>query len=88
MNGLRGFSAVGLLIAACMAWMPSARAAADEAAPMSLTATLEKDQVVVTVGEKLFTCYRFGPSLKKPYLWPVVGPRSGKSVTVESVPNQ
>ena len=49
-----------------------------------LTAKMEKDKVVVTVGGKVFTCYKFGKSQKYPYFWPVNGPVSGKSVTTET----
>lgn len=58
------------------------------AAPLEVAAQLKDTQLDVTVAGKLFTSYRFDPKLKKPYLWPVVGPESGKSVTVESVPSQ
>ncbi len=58
------------------------------AAPQSLKATLEAGRLDITIGDELFTSYRFGDKLKKPYLWPVIGPRSGKSVTVESVAKQ
>ncbi len=40
--------------------------------------------IEVYVGGELFTAYKFGPTLKKPYLYPVNGPRTGKSVTTES----
>ena len=49
-----------------------------------LTAKMEKDKVVVTVGGKVFTCYKFGKSQKYPYFWPVNGPASGESVTTET----
>lgn len=49
-----------------------------------VSAKLEKDKVVVTIADKLFTCYKFAPSQKYPYLWPVNGPVSGQSVTTES----
>jgi len=55
-----------------------------KAEPQQVTAKLEKDKVVVTVAEKLFTCYKFGPSQKYPYFWPVNGPVSGESITTES----
>ncbi|MEW6356366.1 MAG: DUF6807 family protein [Planctomycetota bacterium] len=60
-------------------------AAAEDA---SVTAKLEKDQVTVSIAGSPFTAYNFAPTLKKPYLYPVIGPKSGKSVTVESVPGQ
>jgi hypothetical protein len=49
-----------------------------------ISANLEKDKVVVTIADKLFTCYKFAPSQKYPYFWPVNGPVSGQSVTTES----
>jgi len=45
---------------------------------------LEKNQLVVTAGGKVFTCYKFAESQKYPYFWPVNGPVSGKSITTES----
>ncbi len=49
-----------------------------------LQARLEENQVVVTVGERVFTCYKFGRSQKYPYFWPVNGPASGRSITTET----
>jgi hypothetical protein len=49
-----------------------------------VTAKLDKDKVTVTVGGKLFTCYKFAASQKYPYFWPVNGPASGKSNTTET----
>jgi len=54
------------------------------AALQKVTAKLEKDQVVVNVDGKLFTCYKFADSQKYPYFWPVNGPVSGKSITTET----
>ena len=56
---------------------------AASAAP-SLTAKVDGTTVAVEIDGKLFTQYKFGRDLKKPYLWPLAGPRSGKSVTTES----
>ncbi len=47
-------------------------------------AKMEKNQVVVTVGGQVFTCYKFDASQKYPYFWPVNGPASGKSITTET----
>ena len=52
--------------------------------PLPMAARIDKDAVVVTVAGKLFTQYKFGSDLKKPYLWPLAGPSTGTSVTVES----
>jgi len=54
------------------------------AASQKVTAKIEKDQVVVDVDGKLFTCYKFANSQKYPYFWPVNGPLSGKSITTET----
>jgi len=47
-------------------------------------AKVEGNQVVVTVNDKLFTCYKFDHSQKYPYFWPVNGPASGQTVTTET----
>jgi len=52
--------------------------------PLDLSATLETDQIVVSVGGERFTCYKFAPNQKYPYFWPVNGPASGKSITTET----
>jgi hypothetical protein len=54
------------------------------AATQKVTAKIEKEQVVVTVDGKLFTCYKFAGSQKYPYFWPVNGLLSGKSITTET----
>jgi len=54
------------------------------AASQKVTAKIEKDQVVVNVEGKLFTCYKFAHSQKYPYFWPVNGPLTGKSITTET----
>jgi len=53
-------------------------------AAQKVAATVEKDRVVVTVGGKVFTCYKFGSEQKYPYFWPVNGPASGQSITTET----
>ncbi|MHC4659801.1 MAG: DUF6807 domain-containing protein [Planctomycetota bacterium] len=45
---------------------------------------LEGNQLIVTAGGEVFTCYKFADSQKYPYFWPVNGPASGKSITTES----
>jgi hypothetical protein len=42
------------------------------------------DRIVVRVDADTFTCYRFGPGQKYPYLYPVNSPASGLSLTTES----
>jgi len=54
------------------------------ASGQEVVAKIDKDKVVVTVGGKLFTCYKFAKAQKYPYFWPVNGPASGKSVTTET----
>jgi len=53
-------------------------------AAQKVEAKIEKDQVVVSVGGKVFTCYKFGAGQKYPYFWPVNGPASGQSITTET----
>jgi len=53
-------------------------------APATIEAKLQDNQIVVTVGGQVFTCYKFDPSQKYPYFWPVNGPASGTSVTTET----
>jgi Family of unknown function (DUF6807) len=55
-----------------------------QAAGQELATTQEKDKIAVTIDGKLFTCYKFAADQKYPYLWPVIGPLSGKSITTES----
>lgn len=61
---------------------PPAPPAARPAGPELLEAKLQADRLVVTIGSELFTEYRFGPDTKYPYFYPVLGPRSGRPVTV------
>jgi hypothetical protein len=62
----------------------SAGAAVAQTQGGKIEAKMEKNQVVVTIGGQVFTCYKFGPSQKYPYFWPVNGPASGKSITTET----
>lgn len=54
------------------------------AAQQEITAALDEDKVVINVGGKLFTSYKFDAEQKYPYFWPVNGPISGKSITTET----
>ncbi len=74
---LIGFTAIVVVLL-------SMEAVAFGEAGQKVAAEIEKDQVKVTVGPKVFTCYKFGRSQKYPYFWPVNGPASGKSVTTET----
>jgi len=58
--------------------------ATEPAAPSVLSAERTLDNIEVDVDGKLFTTYRFDPKQKYPYLWPVRGPRSDRSLTTES----
>jgi len=64
-----------LIVTCCCPLLPAAQ---------KVTARLEKDQVVVTIDGKVFTCYTFSDSQKYPYFWPVNGPVSGQSITTET----
>ncbi len=57
---------------------------AAQATAGKVEAKMEKNQVVVTVGGQVFTCYKFDTAQKYPYFWPVNGPASGKSITTET----
>jgi hypothetical protein len=73
-----------LLTAALALFAASSCAASAQPASGKLEAKIEKNQVVITVGGKMFTCYKFDPSQKYPHFWPVNGPASGKSITTET----
>lgn len=49
----------------------------------NLTTTLEDERIDVFVDGVLFTSYRFPSNWKFPYLWPIIGPASGESLTIE-----
>ncbi|MCP4644908.1 MAG: hypothetical protein GY851_30990, partial [bacterium] len=55
-----------------------------EPAAGPLSAALEDGQLVVRIDGTIFTAYKFSHEQKYPYFWPVNGPASGTSVTVES----
>jgi hypothetical protein len=71
-----------LLVVACVS---SACSNLPRNAPaLLLHAETQDDAVIVRVDGEVFTTYRFAPSQKYPYLFPVNGPRSGRSITTES----
>jgi len=72
-----------LVIVLSLAGSAGLHASAQSGSPV-LQARLEENQIVVTVGERVFTCYKFDRSQKYPYFWPVNGPASGRSVTTET----
>ena len=72
--------AAALLLAGCA---PSAVGQGGTSAETVRAERLE-DRVRVTVGGELFTEYKYADDQKYPYFYPVVGPRSGRSVTTES----
>jgi len=59
-------------------------AAPHTSASLILAAELTSNSIEVRVGAKLFTAYRFDPTQKYPYCWPVCGPLSNRSLTTES----
>ena len=61
-----------------------AAALAPVASGAEFVAKRDGDSITVTLDGKIFTAYKFAPNLKKPYLWPVAGPASGASLTIES----
>jgi hypothetical protein len=73
------------VLVALLSLIATAALAASKPSPSpGVQAKLEKNQVVVTVGGQLFTCYKFDASQKYPYFWPVNGPASGQSITTET----
>ncbi len=70
----------GILVGGCAMAAGGQGGAAGE----TLRAERLADRVRVTVGGKLFTEYKYADDQKTPYFYPVVGPRSGQSVTTES----
>ncbi len=78
------FAAVYFFVAGCNIPTSPGRSDSVPTDSQQLAAKLEKGKVAVTVAGKLFTCYKFAPSQKYPYFWPVNGPVSGQSVTTES----
>jgi hypothetical protein len=73
-----------LLTAALVSLGISSLAVSAQPTAGKVEARMERNQVVVTVGGQLFTCYKFDTSQKYPYFWPVNGPASGKSITTET----
>jgi len=56
-----------------------------QARPINTEVKLLDNQIIITVDDKVFTCYKFATTLKKPYFYPVNGPISQKSLTAESI---
>ena len=50
--------------------------------PSGLSARVAGDELEVHIDGALFTAYKFTDAEKYPFFYPVVGPRSGKSVTI------
>ncbi len=73
-----------LLIASLIFLATSDLTALAQSQGAKIEAKMEKNQVVVTIGGQVFTCYKFDASQKYPYFWPVNGPASGKSITTET----
>jgi len=74
----------GLLLTLALGLCSTWAFAAAQPTGGKVEAKFEKNQVAVTVNGQLFTCYKFDPSQKYPYFWPVNGPASGKSITTET----
>src|SRR5262245_33052271 len=55
-------------------------AIASDGTPGSVQLIKRDGTVDVKIGGELFTTFRFGPELPKPYFYPVIGP-GGKEVT-------
>lgn len=79
MNCWKKAAGIALLAFAGTIWFGGKAALAQD-----LAAKIEGDAVVVTINDKVFTAYKFAPSQKYPYFYPVNGPASGQSVTTES----
>lgn len=54
------------------------------AQPNQLSAEQQDRMIIVRIDNETFTCYRYGEGQKYPYFYPLVGPKSGISVTTES----
>jgi hypothetical protein len=63
---------------------PAATSTTPKVAAQKLTAEKLEREVVVRVGGEVFTSYKVAGAQKYPYLFPVNGPRTGKSVTTET----
>jgi hypothetical protein len=79
-----GFILTLLIVLGCSALTLAESIASTNANQLKLAAKLEENQIVVTVGGKVFTCYKFDKLQKYPYFWPVNGPASGESITTET----
>jgi hypothetical protein len=84
MNLWLKFSAICLLVVGCNVSPLQRLKNSTPTDSQKIEAKLEKDKVIVSVAGELFTCYKFAPSQKYPYFWPVNGPASSQSVTTES----
>ncbi|OHB59573.1 MAG: hypothetical protein A2173_03985 [Planctomycetes bacterium RBG_13_44_8b] len=73
-----------MIVVGCNFLTPQISNSNAPAKSQKVEAKLEKDKVIITIAGKLFTYYKFEPSQKYPYFWPVNGPVSGQSVTTES----
>lgn len=58
--------------------------AGEASGPQAVRAVAEQNRIVVLVGEREFTAYRYGDDLKYPHLYPVNGPLTGQSVTTSN----
>jgi hypothetical protein len=67
-----------------MPFLAGALSAAD--GPLPLRMEEKTDRLVIQAGGKLFTEYLYPATEKYPYFYPVIGPRSGQSVTTRREP--
>ncbi len=84
MNHWMRFFALCFILAGCDKFTSSRPIDSIKTDSQRVAAKLEEDKVVVTVAGEIFTCYKFAPSQKYPYFWPVNGPASSLSITTES----
>jgi hypothetical protein len=68
-----------LCLAALLGWLPRPASAQDQAQPVK--AELKNDRVLVWVNGQVFTEYLFTADSKYPYFYPVIGPRTGHTIT-------
>lgn len=78
--------AAGPILAGCAGTVSGrvSSAAVGTGTAETLRAERLPDRIRITAGGKLFTEYRYASDQKYPYFYPVMGPRSGESVTTES----
>jgi len=84
MRILFGITGLLFLFASGMETAGAQTAAKPGAGQTKLSAERLDDRIIVRINDQTFTVYRFGSGQKYPYFYPVNGPVSGLSVTIES----